>query len=134
MNEPSSELILVPVSLGELADKVTILEIKRERFLDQEKLAHVLRELGLLREVLDQQPTHDETFQRILRELGEINRRLWDIEDRIRECEQRGRFDQVFIDLARAVYKSNDVRARLKREINSRYGSALMEEKLYAAY
>ena len=134
MQKPSLDLILVPVSLGELADKITILEIKREKISDQAKLTNVVRELDLLSEVLHKQPVGDEVFQRLLRELGEVNRRLWDIEDRIRDCEREGKFDQTFVDLARGVYQSNDVRARLKFEINSRYGSALVEEKSYAAY
>ena len=134
MENLSPDLILIPVSLGELADKITILEIKKEKISDQAKLTNIVRELELLSDVLHKQPVGDDVFHRLLRELGEVNRRLWDIEDRIRDCEREGRFDQTFIDLARGVYQSNDVRARLKFEINSRYGSALVEEKSYAAY
>lgn len=134
MEKLSPDLILIPVSLGELADKITILEIKKEKISDQAKLTNIVRELDLLSDVLHKQPVGDDVFHRLLRELGEVNRRLWDIEDRIRDCEREGRFDQTFIDLARGVYQSNDVRARLKFEINSRYGSALVEEKSYAAY
>ena len=134
LEKPSSELILIPASLGELADKITILEIKREKFTDRGKLANVVRELELLCRVLDGQSVRDDAFQSLFNELGDVNRRLWDIEDRIRECERKGQFDGTFIDLARAVYKSNDVRARIKREINTQFGSVLVEEKSYSSY
>ena len=93
MEKLSPDLILIPVSLGELADKITILEIKKEKISDQAKLTNIVRELDLLSDVLHKQPVGDDVFHRLLRELGEVNRRLWDIEDRIRDCEREGRFD-----------------------------------------
>jgi tetratricopeptide (TPR) repeat protein len=130
----SSPRILVEVSAGELADKVTILQIKNERISDEAKLAHVRNELGVLSErwdkILTESPGVQETFER----LREVNEALWEIEDRIREHEGRADFGPQFVELARSVYRRNDERARLKREINDQTGSRLVEVKSYGEY
>ncbi len=123
--------IHIPVSIGELIDKITILEIKLEQ-LQGEALGHVERELGLLRDVLA--ATGLTIDPELWRDLAAINRALWRIEDDIRELERLGSFGDAFIGLARSVYRSNDRRARLKRLINERHGSLIVEVKGYAPY
>ena len=124
----------VPVSVGELIDKITILEIKSERIKDEEKLENVKRELKLLRSVRTKNKLGDANLEKHTAQLKDGNETLWDIEDRIRAKEGREDFDRGFIELARAVYINNDKRADLKREINLAVGSELVEEKSYAAY
>ncbi|HZT01327.1 MAG TPA: DUF6165 family protein [Steroidobacteraceae bacterium] len=125
--------ILVPISPGELLDKITILRIKTARILDPAKLANVRLELGLLEKTWrDSRFTVD--VARDERALQEVNERLWDIEDRIREKEAHQTFDRDFIELARAVYHANDERAEIKKRINRALGSRLMEEKSYKGY
>ena len=123
--------VQIPVSVGELVDKITILQIKANRF-SGEALGNVQRELALLEGVLAgcgvKLPTE------LIDALSEINQRLWTIEDAIRECESSNCFDDRFIELARSVYRCNDQRAALKRQINTATGSHLIEEKGYAAY
>ena len=121
----------IPVSIGELVDKITILEIKLEQ-LQGDALEHVQRELGLLREVLAAAALVIDPH--LWRELAAINRSLWRIEDDIRELERLGSFGDAFIALARSVYRSNDHRAQLKRLINEQHGSLIVEEKGYAPY
>jgi len=123
--------IRIPVSIGELIDKITILEIKLEH-LQSEALQNVERELGLLREVLS--ATDLTVAPELWNDLATINRSLWRIEDDIRELERRGSFDAEFIALARSVYQQNDRRAAIKKEINTTYGSSLVEEKAYQDY
>lgn len=124
----------VPVSLGELVDKITILEIKSERMSDAGKVANVRKELALLSAVRDRQQLAGAEFDRIYAALKATNEALWVIEDDIRDCERHKRFDNRFIELARAVYITNDKRAALKNELNQLFNSALVEEKSYAAY
>ncbi len=124
----------VPVSVGELLDKIAILEIKAERITDPAKRANVLRELEVLREVWDASPLAGLDLADLRRALREVNERLWDIEDAIRDKERLGDFGAAFIELARSVYLHNDERARIKREINRLTGSALVEEKSYREY
>jgi hypothetical protein len=126
--------ILIPVSPGELIDKLTILEIKAERIQDPVKLANVRHELELLRTAWRNSGHDQAPIQRQWDELRRINAELWDIEDRIREEERAQRFEAEFIRLARAVYITNDERARVKREINTLLGSKIIEEKSYADY
>ncbi|MEI7665369.1 MAG: DUF6165 family protein [Synechococcaceae cyanobacterium ELA263] len=121
----------IPVSIGELVDKLTILEIKLEQ-LQGEALENVERELGLLRDVLA--ATGLVIDPNLWQQLAEINRTLWRIEDDIRELERLGSFGEAFIALARSVYRSNDRRAQLKRLINEQHGSLIVEEKGYAPY
>ena len=122
---------LIPVSLGELLDKITILEIK-VLHLKGEGLAHGIQELTLLRQVLGDLafPVEQERFS----DLKSVNQSLWTIEDAIRDKERQGQFDAEFVELARQVYLQNDRRAALKRQINQAYGSELCEEKAYASY
>jgi hypothetical protein len=124
---------LLETSPGEFLDKLTILEIKSERIRDPGKLANVNRELDLMRRLWDA-ATVDGDIPVLIAELKSVNEALWDIEDRIRECEAAGRFDAGFIELARSVYQTNDRRAALKRRINAALGSNLVEEKSYSDY
>ena len=125
--------LLVPVSWGELLDKITILEIKQDRITDPEKTANVVRELAALRRVADQTAPSPAVEDRVA-QLRVVNEQLWDIEDSIRDCERRRDFGAEFIALARAVYNTNDRRAEIKRDLNLMLGSELIEEKSYAAY
>ena len=124
-------LISIPVSLGELVDKITILQIKALH-LRGEALGHVQQELALLQQAL--QSTGVALDPALEAQLLEVNGQLWEIEDAIREQERQRCFEQAFIELARAVYRTNDRRAELKRQINQRYGSTLVEQKSYSAY
>jgi hypothetical protein len=126
--------ILVPISFGELLDKIAILQIKAERMHDPAKLANVQRELDALLVVWAAHPASGNDIASLRAALKAVNERLWDIEDAIREQERAQRFEAEFIRLARAVYVENDERARIKREINLALGSSLVEEKSYADY
>jgi hypothetical protein len=126
--------ILIPASPGELLDKIAILEIKAERIRDARKLANVRAELAVLARARDTSLDRAGWLDRLAAALKSINAELWEIEDRIREHERRGDFGLGFVELARAVYRSNDRRAAIKREINVRLDSAIVEEKSYAAY
>ena len=128
------EQIQVPISPGELLDKITILEIKSERMTDEEKLANVRRELALLNRTWSDSISSDETVQRIHDELKTINEALWRIEDDIRDKERVREFDERFIELARSVYFTNDRRAAAKKELNTHLGSEIVEEKSYQDY
>ncbi len=127
-------IISVPVSFGELLDKMSILKIKLERISDPAKLANVRRELESLQVTWDHAEESKVDLGELLADLKKVNEQLWEIEDEIRELEREKRFDARFIELARSVYITNDERARLKREINQALGSALVEEKSYADY
>ena len=124
-------MIEVPISWGELVDKITILEIKAERIDDPKKLANVTRELWLLNRKLS--PVAQQVLRLKLR-LKDVNTKLWDIEDEIRDCEREQDFGPRFVELARAVYVTNDQRADVKREINFALSSELVEEKSYRPY
>ncbi|HEY1379498.1 MAG TPA: DUF6165 family protein [Gemmataceae bacterium] len=121
----------VPVSAGELIDKITILEIKLERIADEAKLVNVRTELEALRAARAAVPASDELAD-LTAALKAVNEKLWDIEDAIRKCESAGDFGNRFVMLARSVYKNNDERAALKRRVNDLLGSPLVEEKSYA--
>ncbi|MEJ0018416.1 MAG: DUF6165 family protein [Acetobacteraceae bacterium] len=125
---------LVPVSWGELIDKITILEIKADRLRSAEARAHVVHELGLLRAVLAERGAEPAGLAALRAHLAAVNRRLWDTEDAIRRKEAARSFDAGFIALARAVYTDNDERSRIKRSINVLLGSAIVEEKQYVGY
>ena len=131
---PAVEAVLVPVAVGELADKITILEIKAERITDAAKLRNVRTELDQLRAVWDRQGPHSAGLEALTQELKKVNESLWDIEDEIRDCERAQDFGPQFIALARAVYRTNDRRAEIKREINLLLGSNIIEEKSYRDY
>jgi len=120
-------MLEVPVSVGEVLDKITILQIKSERITDASKLANVRKELQQLTLA-----TRGYRHPDLEADLRAVNERLWSVEDRLREKEKRKEFDAEFIELARAVYITNDRRAEIKRRINEITGSALVEEKSYA--
>ena len=126
--------LLVPLSPGELLDKITILRIKVARIQDAAKLANLKRELTLLEQTWKDSgaAVHDVALDE--RALENVNERLWDIEDRIRDKEAHQTFDREFIELARAVYICNDERAAIKKRINLQLGSSLVEEKSYKQY
>ena len=126
--------LLVPISPGELIDKITILEIKSQRMTDAAKLHNVRTELSLLSDTWKASPYSATDIGAEWAALRDVNGKLWDIEDRIRDKERDGLFDAGFIELARAVYVTNDERAAIKKKINTKLGSALVEEKSYAAY
>jgi hypothetical protein len=126
--------LLVPISPGELIDKITILEIKSQRMTDAAKLANVRAELGMLTETWKTSAGSAIDIDAEWKALRGVNEQLWDIEDRIRDKERDGTFDAGFIELARAVYVTNDERAAIKKRINTRLGSTLVEEKSYAEY
>ena len=128
------DIIQVPVSPGEVLDKITILEIKSERMSDEGKIANVKRELELLQGAWLEAVEEDDTVRRIHADLKSINEALWEIEDDIRDKERAKEFDQVFIDLARSVYVTNDQRANAKKELNLYLGSEMVEEKSYQDY
>ena len=126
--------ILVPVSFGELLDKIAILQIKSERMTDAAKLANVRKELSALEQMWMQHPAAGGDIVELRAALKGVNERLWVIEDDIRVKESKQEFDDEFVRLARAVYLENDDRARIKREINQNLGSAYVEEKSYQDY
>lgn len=126
--------ISVPVSYGELIDKITILEIKAERIGNPDKLRNVRTELDLLNATWSAAEVSRIDIAASRGKLRAVNELLWDIEDRIRVKEKAKAFDEEFIELARAVYFRNDERAAFKREINDALGSTLVEEKSYEDY
>lgn len=130
----AANTLAAPVSWGELIDKITILEIKREKLTDPGQRANVAHELEVLAAVRDAAGGLVPELAGAVAELGEVNRALWDIEDEIRGCERAQDFGPRFIELARAVYRTNDRRAALKRRINEAMNSDIVEEKSYAAY
>jgi hypothetical protein len=123
--------LLVPISPGELIDKITILEIKSARMTDAAKLHNVRTELTLLNETWRASAFSTVDITAEWSGLRDVNAQLWDIEDRIRDKERESLFDSEFIELARAVYVTNDERAAIKRTINVKLGSVLVEEKSY---
>ncbi|MEO7774743.1 MAG: DUF6165 family protein [Steroidobacteraceae bacterium] len=126
--------ISVPVSPGELLDKITILRIKAARMSDPGKLANVRRELDVLDGLWSASVYAQRDTLADVAALQAVNERLWDIEDRIRDKERAASFDAGFIELARAVYVENDERAAIKKRINLALGSKIVEEKSYAQY
>ena len=124
----------IPVSWGELLDKITILEIKRERLTSEAALANVGRELEALCAIAAPGLAGDAIARDLTAKLKVLNETLWDIEDRIRDEEAANAFDADFVALARAVYKRNDERATLKKQLNRQLGSGLVEEKGYKPY
>jgi hypothetical protein len=125
-------MMKIDISVGELVDKLTILSIKLGNITDEEKLKNIRHEYTLLLKSMESVGISPDSgsFRRLL----EINRRLWDIEDKIRLKKRRQEFDDEFIQLARSIYIENDKRAQVKREINSETGSDIIEEKDYSEY
>ena len=129
-NDKSFVNIVIPVSLGELIDKITILEIKKEHIQENKKLKNINKELGSLKKILLDANLHIDS--KLINQLKKVNNILWNIEDAIRIKENDKEFDNEFIKLARSVYKENDKRALIKEEINYTYNSELIEEKYYS--
>ena len=126
-------LINTPVSLGELLDKISILIIKEKNIADTQKQYHIKNELDSLNKTLEDSISRSK-IKEYIEKLIEINSKLWLIEDDIRDCEKKKQFDQKFIDLARAIYITNDRRSEIKLEINKKFGSELVEVKSYEKY
>jgi hypothetical protein len=122
--------ILTPISLGELYDKISILEIKMKNIENPQKLVNITNEWEELKKVAVNYPISDELYF----QLKEVNQKIWDIEDGIREEERNKDWGDDFIKFARGVYFNNDERSRIKKEINEKYGSEIIEEKSYAKY
>ena len=122
--------MLIEVSVGEVLDKLSILSIKLNKITDTAKLRNVARELGSINKTIPNGILEDPLYQK----LCGINMRLWELEDEIRLCEKYGEFHDNFIRIARAIYHRNDERAAVKKEINLKYGSEMVEEKSYESY
>ena len=132
-------MISIPVAVGEVADKITILELKLRFIKDKEKTNNIKKELMLLKEIFDKcVESHNNSTQNRIRalqyNLSEINQQIWKIEDAIRFQEKNEKFDVNFIQLARSIYRNNDRRAKLKRQINLLTNSEIIEEKSYEEY
>ena len=126
--------ILVEVSAGELLDKISILEIKKEKIKNSEKLKFINNEYQILKEQLDKSIKSNEKIQKLFNSLKEINSKLWVIEDDKRICEKNKDFSKDFIELARSVYLNNDKRSKIKADINKILGSNIKEIKQYEQY
>lgn len=126
--------IKVDISVGELVDKISILEIKQEHIDDPDKLANVSNELRILNDEFLQNIPKSDALDVLKDRLKAVNLEIWNLEDDIRDQERRRDFGEKFVQLARSVYKTNDKRAALKREINVLLGSAIVEEKSYQDY
>ena len=126
--------IQIDISVGELLDKITILQIKSERISDVAKLENINKELGILQTQWSSSSYKNNDLDKNTNALKIVNEKLWDIEDKIRIKESQQCFDNEFIELARSVYFVNDERAEIKRELNSQTGSDLVEEKSYSDY
>ena len=125
---------LIPVSWGELFDKITILQIKIENLQEKNALNNVKTEHDQLNTIYNNNFLKDEIARVLFNDLKEINQKLWDIEDKIRDKEKSKKFDKEFIELGRNVYFTNDERSRIKRNINETFGSKIIEEKSYSKY
>lgn len=130
----TNSAVQVEIAPGELIDKITILEIKREQITDELKKKHVCTELEILNQCRAEQFPQSPELEELTASLKEINQTIWNIEDDIRDCERNQEFGEKFIELARAVYKTNDRRAKVKREVNDLLGSRIIEEKSYSDY
>ena len=126
--------ILVEVSVGELLDKISILEIKKEKIKDPEKLKFIDSEYNVLKEQLNKNVKNNEKLKNFFQSLKEINSKLWDIEDDKRMCEKNSDFGEKFIKLSRDVHFLNDERAKIKLEVNNLTGSKIKEIKEYTSY
>ena len=129
-----SDQINVPISPGELVDKITILEIKKEFIKDDNKLKNINHEYDLLMNIFDNDISKTDGIENLKKKLKDINLALWKIEDDIRDCERDKNFNENFVELARSVYFTNDKRSKIKLEINLLLNSSLVEEKSYKDY
>ena len=123
--------ILAEISAGELIDKITILNIKKEKITNNEKLVEIEKELKSLKDTFNKKIIPDNSLLELIEQLKKINLKLWDIEDEKRNAEKNKKFDERFIELARNVYKFNDERAKIKLKINNLLGSNIKEVKSY---
>lgn len=123
--------ILAEISAGELIDKITILNIKKEKITNNEKLVEIEKELKSLKDTFNKKIIPDNSLSELMEQLKKINLKLWDIEDGKRNAEKNKKFDERFIELARNVYKFNDERAKIKLKINNLLGSNIKEVKSY---
>ena len=128
------EDIIIPVSSGELIDKISILKIKKKKILNKSKLKNINNELSLLNEIYKRNLKKNKRILLYEKELIKINKKLWNIEDKIRFFESKKNFNQQFVELARAVYLNNDERSEIKKKINKLTDSYLIEEKSYKSY
>tara|TARA_B100001057_G_scaffold240858_1_gene241212 strand:+ start:42 stop:431 length:390 start_codon:yes stop_codon:yes gene_type:complete len=126
--------IIVEVSIGELLDKISILEIKQEKIKDEDKLKFINNEHSILKAQLDKNIKSDDKLKKLFQSLKEINSKLWVIEDEKRQCEKDKNFSEKFIKLSRDVHFLNDDRAKIKLEINNLTGSSIKEIKEYTSY
>ena len=125
---------LIPISWGELFDKITILQIKKENLQEKNALKNVETEYDQLNKIYNNNFLEDDNAKLFMTSLKQINKKLWDIEDKIRDKEKNKKFDSEFIELARNVYFTYDERSRIKRNINHTFGSQIIEEKSYSKY
>ena len=126
--------VVAEISVGDLVDKITILQIKSERISDATKLANISYELGVLESILERELGGVAELPQLQQALKAVNERLWVLEDDIRECERLGDFDDKFVTCARDIYRTNDERAALKKQLNEAAGSSIVEEKSYGQY
>ena len=126
--------IIIEVSVGELLDKISILEIKKEKIKDPEKLKFISNEHSILKDQLEKNVKSDDKLNKLFQDLKEINAKLWVIEDKKRMCEKKSDFGEDFVKLSRDVHLLNDRRAKIKLEINEHTGSKIKEIKEYTSY
>ena len=126
--------INIPASIGELFDKITILEIKRSKIKDENKLIFINKELNLLKKVVKSKKINTRSLSSLVKKLKNVNLKLWNVEDKLRKFEKNKQFKKDFINYARKVYYTNDKRAILKNEINSKTNSTISEVKSYEKY
>ena len=127
-------IVKIPVSVGELVDKITILEIKNKKIKDIKKLSNIKLELKLLNEFFGKKKLNTKLIKKLKNHLYNVNLKLWNVEDKLRDHEYKNKFNQNFVKLARKVYFLNDKRSKIKKEINESVGSKIIEEKSYKEY
>ncbi len=127
-------IVKIPVSVGELVDKITILEIKNKKIKDIKKLSNIKLELKLLNKFLKKKKLNTKLITRLKNYLYNVNLKLWNVEDKLRDHEYKNKFNQNFVKLARKVYFLNDKRSKIKKDINESVGSKIVEEKSYKEY
>ena len=127
-------MINIKISYGELFDKISILEIKKTKLVNSDDIKNVTFELNILTDALNKSNIHIHNVNNLLNKLKKVNLQLWEIEDKIREKEKYSLFDDEFIELARSVYKTNDKRSKIKKEINIALKSEVIEIKSYQDY
>ena len=127
-------IVKIPVSVGELVDKITILEIKSKKIKDIKKLSNIKLELKLLNKFFKKKKLNTKLIKKLKNYLYNVNLKLWNVEDKLRDHEYKNKFNQNFVKLARKVYFLNDKRSKIKKDINESVGSKIIEEKSYKEY